>query len=66
METHEILRTLREKKNLTQDQLAERVMVTRQSVVGKTGKLSRIRIHLNFCHESLMYQSIRFLVLQDS
>lgn len=38
METHEILRTLREKKNLTQDQLAERVMVTRQSVVGKTGK----------------------------
>lgn len=32
METHEILRTLREKKNLTQDQLAERVMVTRQAV----------------------------------
>lgn len=32
METHEILRTLREKKNLTQDQLAECVMVTRQAV----------------------------------
>lgn len=32
MEIQEILKTLREKKNLTQDQLAERVMVTRQAV----------------------------------
>lgn len=32
METKDILRSLREKKGLTQDQLAERVMVTRQAV----------------------------------
>lgn len=32
METKEILKDLREKKNLTQEQLAERVMVTRQAV----------------------------------
>ena len=32
MEIKDILRSLREKKGLTQDQLAERVMVTRQAV----------------------------------
>ena len=32
MQTNEILRALREKHNLTQDQMAERVMVTRQAV----------------------------------
>ena len=32
METKEILKQLREKNNLTQDQMAERVMVTRQAV----------------------------------
>ncbi len=32
MEAREALRTLRERHNLTQDQLAERVMVTRQAV----------------------------------
>ena len=32
METKDILRQLREKNNLTQDQMAERVMVTRQAV----------------------------------
>lgn len=32
MEIQKILKTLREQKNLTQDQLAERVMVTRQAV----------------------------------
>lgn len=32
MEIKDILRNLREKKGLTQDQLAERVMVTRQAV----------------------------------
>ena len=32
METKEVLRQLRERNNLTQDQLAERVMVTRQAV----------------------------------
>ena len=32
METKDILRELREKHNLTQDQMAERVMVTRQAV----------------------------------
>ena len=32
MEIWKILKTLREKHNLTQDQLAERVMVTRQAV----------------------------------
>jgi len=32
METREILKKLREKNNLTQDQLAERVRVTRQAV----------------------------------
>lgn len=32
METKEMIKTLREKKGLTQDQLAERVMVTRQAV----------------------------------
>lgn len=32
METREILKTLREKHDLTQEQLAERVLVTRQAV----------------------------------
>ena len=32
METKEILKALREKNNLTQDQMAERIMVTRQAV----------------------------------
>ena len=32
MEVHEILKTLREQHNLTQDQLAERVLVTMQAV----------------------------------
>ena len=32
METKDILRELREKKGLTQDALAERVLVTRQAV----------------------------------
>ena len=32
METKDILKSLREEKNLTQDELAERVMVTRQAV----------------------------------
>lgn len=32
MEIRNILKTLREKNNLTQDQMAERVMVTRQAV----------------------------------
>lgn len=32
METREILKNLREKNNLTQEQMAERVMVTRQAV----------------------------------
>ncbi len=39
MEIGNLLRTLREKKNLTQEQLAERVMVTRQAVSRwETGK----------------------------
>ena len=32
METKDILRQLREKNDLTQDQMADRVMVTRQAV----------------------------------
>ena len=32
MEIREVLRNLREKNHLTQDQMAERVMVTRQAV----------------------------------
>ena len=32
MQTCEILKTLREKHNLTQDQMADRIMVTRQAV----------------------------------
>ena len=32
METKDILRAIRERHNLTQDQLADRVMVTRQAV----------------------------------
>ncbi|MBQ1351728.1 MAG: helix-turn-helix transcriptional regulator, partial [Oscillospiraceae bacterium] len=32
MEIRDILRSLREKHNLTQEQMAERVMVTRQAV----------------------------------
>ena len=32
METKDVLRQLREKNNLTQDQMAARVMVTRQAV----------------------------------
>ena len=39
METKDILRQLREKNHLTQDQMAERVMVTRQAVSRwKTGE----------------------------
>ena len=32
MEIREVLKNLREKNHLTQDQMAERVMVTRQAV----------------------------------
>ena len=32
MQTSEILKSLREKNNLTQDQMADRVMVSRQAV----------------------------------
>lgn len=45
MEIQDILKKLREKNNLTQEQLAERVHVTRQAVSRwETGKHSQIQI----------------------
>ena len=45
MEIQGILKNLREKNNLTQEQLAERVQVTRQRLVaGKQAKRSQIQI----------------------
>lgn len=46
METKDIILELRKKRGLSQDELATKVMVTRQAVsVGKTGKQFQIRRH---------------------
>lgn len=38
MEIKEILKTIREKNELTQDQLAEKVLVTRQASQSRAGR----------------------------
>ena len=49
METKDILRSLREKNKLTQDQMAERLMVTRQAVSRWDGS----------CPKNSMFRSTR-------
>ena len=65
MEIQGILKNLREKNNLTQEQLAERVQVTRQAVSRwETGETQPNTDTLN--HEVLMCQSIRFWALHGN
>ena len=59
MEMKDVLKKLREKNSLTQEQMAKRVMVTRQAVSRwETGETQP-----NTDHRSLKFPSIRFWAL---
>ncbi len=67
MEIQGILKNLREKNNLTQEQLAERVQVTRQAVSRwETGETQPNTDTLKLLSRVLMCQSIRFWVLHGN
>ena len=67
MEIRDILKNLREKNNLTQEQLAERVQVTRQAISRwETGETQPNTDTLKLLSRVLMYQSIRFWGLQGN
>ena len=67
METKEILKQLREKNNLTQEQMAEQVMVTRQAVSRwENGETQPNTDTLKIISKSLEYQLIACLVLQGN
>ena len=59
METKEILKDLREKNNLTQDEMAERLHVTRQAVSRwETGETQPNTDTLNYYPANSMFRSI--------
>ncbi len=61
METKNIILKLRTERGMSQDELADKVMVTRQAVSrGKIGIQCQILIHLSSYLKNLMFQSIRF------
>ena len=67
MEMKDVLKKLREKNSLTQEQMAKRVMVTRQAVSRwETGETQPNTDTLNCYHRSLKFPSIRFLALLAS
>ena len=61
METKKIILKLRTERGMSQDDLADKVMVTRQAVsVGKMEIQFQTLIHLSSYLKNLMFQSIRF------
>ena len=67
METKKIILKLRTERGMSQDELANKVMVTRQAVsrLGKMETQSQILIHLGFYQKNLMFQLIRFWENQE-
>ena len=60
MEMKDVLKKLREKNSLTQEQMAKRVMVTRQAVSRwETGETQPNTDTLKLLSQVLMYPSIR-------
>ena len=60
METKNIILKLRTEKGMSQDELADKIMVTRQYHVGKMEIPFPRRIHLSYYRKNLMSRSIRF------
>ena len=67
METKKIILKLRTERGMSQDELANKVMVTRQAVSRwEMETQSQILIHLGFYQKNLMFQLIRFWENQES
>ena len=61
METKDIILELRTKKGMSQSELAEKLMVTRQAVSRwENGETIPNTETLNYCQKSLMYRSILY------
>ena len=60
METKNIILKLRTERGMSQDELADKIMVTRQYHAGKMEIRFQILIHLSSYRKNLMFQSIRF------
>ena len=61
METKNIILKLRTEKGMSQDELADKIMVTRQAVSRwENGDTIPKRIHLSYYRKNLMSRSIRF------
>ena len=61
METKNIILKLRTERGMSQDELADKIMVTRQAVSRWKMEIPfRILIHYGFYQKNLMSQSIRF------
>ena len=67
MDTKDIILELRTKKGMSQDELAEKVFVTRQAVSRwENGETTPNTETLKYCRSYLMFQSTLFSVHRDS
>lgn len=67
MEIQDIIKKLREKNHLTQEQMAERLMVSRQAVSRwENGETQPDTESLKLLSKEFMYPSIRFWGLRGS